>query len=1848
MIYAEVQRAIAFMSFRNITLLSILAILAAIPGFSAISLNNSNLATATVGVAYSATLTAVGGNAPYTFALATGVLPGGISVSTVNGQGVISGTPTAAGTFNFALKVTDNTNANVDVPLVLIVNNNGGVQILVSSLPQGQIGTGYFTNLAATGGTAPYVWDLVPGNGFLPNGLSLASSGVILGSPTVAGTFNFVLRVTDANGAGSSASASFSLTVTSNVLNISTTALPGGNVGAFYSQALAVSGGTQPYSISLSNGSLPSGLTLSSAGVISGTPTTVGTSNFTVQVVDGLGANFQRALSISVAAAQFSFNQTPLPTGQVGTAYSATVSAVGGTLPYTYSLVGGTLPTGIAFANGTLSGTPQVSGAFPLTIRATDNTTAFVNGNFTLVINSNSLFLSGAALPNAALNQTYTATITATGGQPGYGFSLIGGALPSGLNLLSNGAIQGVPSVTGNFQFTVRVTDSLGSVAQGSYSISVSTNNLTFLTGALSNGVLNQAYNTTLNASGGSGGYTFSIIGGGLPPGLSLSSAGNITGTPTATGSYQVTFRVQDGFGNIAQATLTLTVISTSFRVTTPLLPSAQLGQAYSAAIGTEGGSAPFFFVLQGGGVPPGLNLGINGVVSGTPTVSGNYSFTVGIFDNASQSIQATIALSVNAPGLNLTSSTLPGGQVGQSYSSTLAATGGSAPYTFTNPGGNLPPGLSLSSAGVISGTPTTNGNFVFAVRIQDNNNASATFNLAISIGGASFTFNSQALPNGGIGVSYLTTLSASGGVTPYQFALNSGSLPNGLSLSTSGVISGIPTSNGTFTFSIRATDNQAISAIASFTIQVSGTGALNITTVSFPTAQLNQPYSASVGVAGGVAPYQYSINGGALPPGLTLLSNGSITGTPTIVGNYGFLLRVVDSQGSATQSSLSINVGNSGLSITTTSLPSIQIGQFFTTQLNAIGGFSPYTWTVVSGALPVGVTLSTSGILSGLPTSGGGQVIIQVADASSATAQRSFTIQTGVTGLTILTNQLPVALLNQQYSFQLQAAGGSAPYTFTLLSGTLPTGITLSSNGLLSGVATSVSIASLTFRATDVTNATTQATLTLSVSQSAFSFTNATVPNATQSQNYTFPFTVTGGVTPYTFTVSSGNLPAGISLSGAGVLSGITTQVGNFSFTVRVQDSFGITAFQTYVLTVVGSSFQITTTTIPSGRVGRPYLQSLQTIGGFAPIRFELLTSGNSGFPPPGVTLSADGVLSGTPQAAGTFAFTVRALDSQNTVAVINYSLVVAPPAPVINTSTFPAGTVGQSYSQAVQVTGGTPPFTLTLFTGSLPPGLNFSAQGLISGSPTAAGNYTFTVRASDTGQQTVDATFTIVINAPANPLTVSAVAPPPALLHHPFNFQFSATGGVEPYSWLVLNGPLPNGLRLSQSGVLSGFFLAPGVYRFTARVSDSLGAAAETSLAITVGPAQRLTSGRVGAPYTGQAPPPIVGRPPYAYTFNANALGELPAGLTLNTDGSITGTPQHAGDATFGVVIRDASGFSSNVPVSIFIAPASGFSISNLSLPGGAVGAAYNQTPGTNGGQGPFSWSIVSGRLPVGLSLNASSGQITGIPTQLGSNFFVLRASDASGSAATASLVIHVGSNTAPIVSTITSAASYASNGVAPGEILTIFGGGMGPLTLVPFSLVNGALPTTVSNTSVLFDGVAAPVLYSQTGQVSVIAPFGLSDRPATRVVVEYLGGQSPPVLMPVVASKPGLFTVDSSGQGPGAILNQNGSVNTSSNRAGRESVVVLYLTGGGAMTPAGVDGRVATQLSSLNLPVTVSVNGLPATVLYAGNAPGLVEGVVQMNVRLPLGTSSGQNAISVLVGPNPTITNVTVWVE
>ena len=220
-----------------------------------------------------------------------------------------------------------------------------------------------------------------------------------------------------------------------------------------------------------------------------------------------------------------------------------------------------------------------------------------------------------------------------------------------------------------------------------------------------------------------------------------------------------------------------------------------------------------------------------------------------------------------------------------------------------------------------------------------------------------------------------------------------------------------------------------------------------------------------------------------------------------------------------------------------------------------------------------------------------------------------------------------------------------------------------------------------------------------------------------------------------------------------------------------------------------------------------------------------------------------------------------------------------------------------------------------------------------------------------------------------------------------------------------------------------------------------------------------------------------------------------------------------------------------------------------------------------------------------------------------------------------------------------------------IAPGMILTVYGSNFRDGDLVTAKVSGGRLATEAGSTSVLFDGVPARMLYAARGQVGVFVPYSLTPGKKTVMIVAVNGAQSTPVELDVVAARPGLFTVNSSGKGQGAILNQDASANSASNPALPGSIVVLYGTGEGQTTPAGVDGRLAlgATLPRPQLPVTVSICGVPAEVLYAGAASGAAAGLLQVNARVPAGCAGKVDAsVELRVGAFSNPAGVTIAVQ
>lgn len=299
----------------------------------------------------------------------------------------------------------------------------------------------------------------------------------------------------------------------------------------------------------------------------------------------------------------------------------------------------------------------------------------------------------------------------------------------------------------------------------------------------------------------------------------------------------------------------------------------------------------------------------------------------------------------------------------------------------------------------------------------------------------------------------------------------------------------------------------------------------------------------------------------------------------------------------------------------------------------------------------------------------------------------------------------------------------------------------------------------------------------------------------------------------------------------------------------------------------------------------------------------------------------------------------------------------------------------------------------------------------------------------------------------------------------------------------------------------------------------------------------------------------------------------------------------------------------------------------IINTSLPPAVAGRQYLVNLNVRGGVPPYQFTVSSGALTRGLQLvdlgPTIGWAIAGTPQLSPPSAFTLSVTDSTGTTTQQAFTLNVAAS-APYFSAsgVVNAASYASSGVAPGEIVAVYGSGLGGPALAGLQVDSQNFVTRVAGeTRVLFDGLPAPMIYAREDVVGAVVPYSVANRPATTITVEYKGVSSTPVSVPVVPSAPGIFALDSSGVGPGAILNQDGTVNLPANGAQRRSIIQFFATGEGLVTPTGIDGAVLGLVPPVPVaPVSVTIGGVPAGVLYAGGASGFVAGALVVAVRVP----------------------------
>lgn len=607
------------------------------------------------------------------------------------------------------------------------------VQFSVQNPPSGGVNQGW----AVTAGT-------------LPAGMSLTSTGLLSGTPTTVQSTTFQVTTVYSFPFMTNyvpplvLNRTYQFNVDNELVILTQSPLPPATAGVPVNYVISAS---MPASWSYEVSDLPSSIsinlpqsspTMSLTGVFPpvSAPTTYSIDLYAfggVYVPQSVNRLFQVTVNPapSISGPQQSATQ--------GTPYSSAFSASGGTAPLTFSLINSSLPPGLVLnpATGAITGTPTTPGQFVFQGRVTDANNATAQALFVINVSPAPLSVLTGALPAGRVAEPYQTSIGALGGLPPYSFSLASGALPPGVSLLGNGTLQGTPAAPGEFAFTVRVEDSKGSTATGSFQILVRPAPLVILTSALPAGTTASAYSVTLAASGGVTPYAWTLASGSLPSGLTLDPAtGTISGTPAATGEFPVTVTVTDAQGAAASRSLVIRIFE-PLRILTTALPEGTEGVAYQAQLQAAGGAPPYVFSVLSGELPGGLALAGDGSISGAPAASGEFTFTVRVTDSVQLTHERVFTLKVFLRPAIITE-TLPDGRVGDAYSATLSATG-RGPFSWSLSAGALPQGLSLNAqTGAITGTPVQHGDFSIGITVTDGNqpplSAQRTFLLRIAL----------------------------------------------------------------------------------------------------------------------------------------------------------------------------------------------------------------------------------------------------------------------------------------------------------------------------------------------------------------------------------------------------------------------------------------------------------------------------------------------------------------------------------------------------------------------------------------------------------------------------------------------------------------------------------------------------------------------------------------------------------------------------------------------------------------------------------------------------------------------------------------------------------------------------------------------------------------------------------------------------------------------------------------------------------------------------------------------------------------------------------------------------------
>ena len=729
----------------------------------------------------------------------------------------------------------------------------------------------------------------------------------------------------------------------------------------------------------------------------------------------------------------------------------------------------------------------------------------------------------------------------------------------TGLSLDADGLISGTPGTAGPLSFTAMVTDEEMQIDEKIFDFVINPG-LSIVTASLPNWTEGVAYSRQLATNGGTAPLVFVDQNNGLAgTGLSLTAGGGVVGTPTTPGPIAFTAEVTDTAEALAQRPYGFT-INPAVAITTTSVPNAQKDVPYSYQLDGTGGTGTLTWSDKNDDLDgTGLALGTDGLLSGTPTIEGLITFTARTIDNIGSYDEEELSLTVNVE-LAIVTTTLPAWTIGNPYSQQLAAGGGVGELTWTDKNNDLDgTGLTLSTAGLLSGVVTEYGDISFTAVVTDEAKASDEHPFTITFN-PSLTIVTETMPEWTWGINYSYQLLTAGGTGDVFWADKDSDLDgSGLSLGADGILHGVPMVEGDITFTARAHDQGGDNEEKTLSLHINPK--LTITTESISEVTVGSPTSFQLEVSGGTGAATWvDANDGLVGTGLTLSATGELSGNPTQTGFVFFTARATDQVGSEDEHEYTFMI-NQALQITSTDPPDWTVGCAYARILFATGGSGIKTWTDLNGDLDgTGLVLESNGGLNGTPTATGDITFTaHVEDASNGVDEKVFTFTINP-ALALTTTTAPDWTVDRPYSLQLECTGGTGQIDWSDLSGDLDgTGLNLSPTGLLSGIPGATGPIDFTARLVDEGGDQMDHPYAITINPAVAITTATTLPGATQGAEVAVQLEATGGTGEMTWTDVSGNLDGtGLSLGTDGQLTGAPNAAGTITFTAEVVDVAG------------------------------------------------------------------------------------------------------------------------------------------------------------------------------------------------------------------------------------------------------------------------------------------------------------------------------------------------------------------------------------------------------------------------------------------------------------------------------------------------------------------------------------------------------------------------------------------------------------------------------------------------------------------------------------------------------------------